>query len=88
MTVDEKIVYVLGVESFAAYEQNVYEKYQEMAESEITIKLNSLMSDVIYLQILKQWAAKCSCRFFGFREIQIRLKSGRQWKVQSPVFPR
>ncbi|MBW2652679.1 MAG: hypothetical protein JRC57_06305 [Deltaproteobacteria bacterium] len=88
MTVNRVIISVLGTEDFAEYEQNVYEKYQEMAEHEIIAKLNSLLSNVAFLKILKQWGAQCACRFLEYREITIRLKSGRQWKILSPVFLR
>jgi len=88
VTVNRVIISVLGTEDFAEYEQNVYEKYQEMAEHEIIAKLNSLLSNVAFLKILKQWGAQCACRFLEYREITIRLKSGRQWKILSPVFLR
>ena len=88
MTVDSAITSVLGTESFVEYEQNVYEKYQEMAEREILAKLKKLLSDILFLKILKQWSAQCACRFLEYREITIRLKSGRQWKILSPVFLR
>ena len=88
MTVNTAIISVLGTENFAEYEQNVYEKYQEMAECEIIAKLNSLLSNAVFLKILKQWGAQCACRFLEYREITIRLKSGRQWEVLSPVFLR
>ena len=88
MTVNTAIISVLGTENFAEYEQNVYEKYQEMAEREIIVKLNSLLSNAVFLKILKQWGAQCACRFLEYREITIRLKSGRQWGVLSPVFLR
>jgi len=88
VTVDGAITSVLGTEDFAKYEQNVYEKYQEMAEHEIIDKLNSLLSNIVFLKILKQWGSRCACRFLEYREITIRLKSGRQWKVLSPVFLR
>jgi len=88
MTVDTAITSVLGTENFTKYEQNVYEKYQEMAEREIISKLNDLLSNLAFLMILKQWGSKCACRFIGYREIMIRLKSGKQYKVLSPVFLR
>jgi len=88
VTVDDTITSILGAENFAEYEQNVYEKYQEMAEREIVARLNSVLSNVDLLKILKQWGAQCACRFLGYREITIRLKSGQQWKIQSPVFLR
>ncbi len=88
MTVDSVITSVLGTADFTEYEQNVYEKYQEMAEREIIDKLNSLLSNIVFLKILKPWGAECACRFLEYREITIRLKSGRQWKVMSPVFLR
>jgi hypothetical protein len=46
------------------------------------------MSKGVFLWILKRWSARCGCRFFEYREISIRLKSGRQWTVSSPVFLR
>lgn len=88
MTVDGVISLFLGTEDFADYEQNVYGKYQEMAECEIIAKLNLFLSSVVFLNILKQWGRQCACRFFEYRKINIRLKSGRQWQVQSPVFLR
>jgi len=88
VTVDGTITSVLGTENFAEYEQNVYEKYQEMAEREIIAKLNSLLSNIVFLKILKQWGVQCACCFLEYREITIRLKSGRQWKILSPVFLR
>ena len=88
MTVNSAITSVLDTEDFAEYEQNVYEKYQEMAERQIIAKLNAILSNIFFLKILKQWSAQCACRFLEYREITIRLKSGRQWKVLSPVFLR
>ena len=88
MTINSVITSVLGTEDFAEYEQNVYKQYQEMAELEIIAKLNSLLYNMLFLKILKQWSAQCACRFLKYREITIRLKSGRQWKVLSPVFLR
>ena len=88
MTVEDAITSDFGTDNFAEFEQNVYEKYQEMAELEIIAKLNPLLSNIIFLTILKQWGVKCACRFLGYREITIRLKSGRRWKVLSPVFHR
>ncbi|MCK5233024.1 MAG: hypothetical protein KAR13_22315 [Desulfobulbaceae bacterium] len=88
MTVEDAIISNFGTDNFAEFEQNVYEKYQEMAELEIIAKLNPLLSNIIFLTILKQWGVKCACRFLGYREITIRLKSGRRWKVLSPAFHR
>lgn len=75
-------------DDFAQYEQDIYEKYQEMAEREIIAQLNEFLLSVTLLSLLKQWGAQCACRFKGYREITIRLKSGRQWKIFSPVFYR
>ena len=86
MTVDSVITSVLGVEDFAEYEKNVYGKYQEMAEREIITKTNALLSNIVFLKILKQWGSQCACGFLEYREITIRLKSGQRWKVLSPVF--
>lgn len=88
MTVSNVIISVFDTESFSEYEQNVYEKYQEMAERKIIAKLNTLLASFTFLEILKQWGAQCAYRFLGYREITIRLKSGREWKVMSPVFLR
>ena len=88
MTVDETITSVLGTENFAEYEQDVYEKYQEMAELEIIDKLNTLLGNIVFLQILKQWGTQCACSYQEYRKITIRLKSGRTWKIMSPVFLR
>ncbi len=88
MTVDDAITTTFGAENFAAYEQNVYEKYQEIAEHEITARLNSILSNVAFFEILKRWSTQCACRFLEYREITVRLKSGRRWKIRSPVFLR
>jgi ribosomal protein L31E len=88
VTVDGAITSFLGTANFAEYEQNVYEKYQEMAEYEIIAKLNLLLASVVFLEILKRWASQCGCRYLEYREITVRLKSGRPLKVQSPVFLR
>ena len=76
MTANRIIAAVLGDDDFAQYEQNIYEKYQEMAERELIDKLNELLSSLTYLTLLKQWSAQCACRFIGYRKITIRLKSG------------
>lgn len=88
MTVDHVITSVLGTENFAQYEQDTYEKYQKMAEREIIANLNELLSKLTFLTLLKQWGTQCACRFYGYREITIRLKSGKLWKILSPVFLR
>jgi len=88
MTVESVIASVFGTEDFAQYEQNIYEKYQEMAEREIIAKLNELLSNIAFLMILKRWSTRCACRFIEYREILVRLKSGQRWKVLSPVFLR
>ncbi len=88
MNIDEIVSSVLGMGSFADYEQSTYEKYQEMAEREIIEKLNALLSNPVFLLLLKQWGARCACSFQGYRPITIQLKSGRRWDVLSPVFLR
>ena len=88
MTIDQTISSIFGTPDFAQYEQDVYEKYQEIAEKEIAVQLNDLLSNLIFLTILKQWAAQHACRFIGYREITVRLKSGKQSKVLSPAFLR
>jgi len=88
MTANRIIAAVLGDDDFAQYEQNIYEKYQEMAERELIDKLNELLSSLTYLTLLKQWSAQCACRFIGYREITIRLKSGRSYNINSPTFLR
>ncbi len=88
MTVDSVITSVFDTEDFSQYEQKIYEKYQEIAEHEIIIKLNELLSNPLFLLLLKQWSGQCACRFLGYREITVRLKSGKRWKILSPVFLR
>jgi hypothetical protein len=88
VTADGAIISFFGTAHFAEYEQNVYEKYQEMAENEIIAKLNSLLASVVFLKILKHWAAQCGRRYLENRPITVRLKSGRPLKIQSPVFLR
>ncbi len=86
--VDDVISLYLGTDNLADYEQEIYSKYQEMAEREIIARLNELLGDVFFWSMLKQWAGQCACRFLEYREINIRLKSGHLWKVYSPVFLR
>ena len=88
MTVESVITSVLGTEDVARYEQNLYEKYQDMAEREMIAQLNELLSNGPFLMLLKQWSARCACRFLEYRDITVRLKSGQPWKVLSPVFLR
>ena len=77
---------MLKTDSFADYERSVYDSYQEKAEQEIAHTLNALLSSVASFKVLKEWSAKCGFKFHGFREIYIRLKSGRKWEIHSPVF--
>ena len=88
MTVDNIITSVLGTDDFSQYEQTIYEKHQEIAEREIITQLNTLLTNPCFLMLLKQWGAGCACRFLGYREITIRMKSGQSWKVNSPIFLR
>jgi hypothetical protein len=86
MAVADAINEVLGTDSFADYERRIYDNYQEEAERDIVNTLNALLSSEAFLLVLKAWGAKCACKFHGFRDIFIRLKSGRKCKVHSPVF--
>ena len=88
MALDKAIISVFGTVDFAQYEQDVYEEHQEMAEREIIAKLNELLSNPLFLALLRQWSVQCACRFFEYREITVRLKSAKPWKVFSPVFLR
>ena len=88
MTLDKTIISVFGTVDFAQYEQDVYAEHQEMAEREIITKLNELLSNAFFLTLLRQWGVQCACRFVEYREITVRLKSGKPWKVLSPVFLR
>ena len=65
----------------------MYERHQEMAEREIIAKLNELLSNALFLMLLKHWGAQSACRFLEYREITVRLKSGKQWQVLSSGFP-
>jgi hypothetical protein len=86
MAMADSINKVLGTESFADYEQSVYDSYQEKAELDIVNKLNALLSSVAFLQVLKNWGVNCACKYNGYKDISIRLKSGRKWKIHSPLF--
>jgi hypothetical protein len=88
MTVDSIIRSVFDTEDFTQYEQDVYAKHQEIAEREIIAKLNEILSNALFLTLLKQWGAQSACRFLGYREITVRLKAGKRWQVLSPVFLR
>ena len=86
MSVVDAITSILGTDCFADYDRSVYETYQQKAEQEIAEMVNLLLSSLPFLLVLKQWAAKTACRFHGFRDITIRLQSGRTTTVRSPVF--
>ena len=88
MTANRIINSVFSVDDFAKYEQEVYEKYQEIAEREIIDKINELLLNNLFLEMLKCWGGQCAYRFLEYREITIRLKSGQSWKINSPVFYR
>lgn len=86
MAVADLINEHLETDTFANYEHEVYSRYQERAELEIVEKLNGLLANPAFITILKLWAAKCACKFDGYRDIKIRLKSGKRWEVSSPIF--
>jgi len=86
MALDQLITPIFGSKSFAQLEHDTYEKYQQQAETEIIDKLQQALDNPHFLNILKHFASKSGCRFLGYREINIRLKSGAQWKVRSPMF--
>lgn len=88
MTVVNIINSTFGTDDFSQYEQTVYEKHQKIAEQEIITQLNTLLSSTCFLTLLKQWGAGCACRFLGYRDIKVRMKSGQSWQVHSPVFLR
>lgn len=86
MAVADAVIEILGTDNFADYERSVYDGYQEKAEHEIINTLNALLSSMAFLIVLKAWGARCGCKFHGYRDVSIRLKSGRRWKIHSPVF--
>ena len=80
MTVESVITSVLGAEDFARYEQNLYEKYQDRAEREMIAQLNELLSNGPFLMLLKQWSARCACRFLEPRKI-LGTQNGRYYTL-------
>ena len=40
------------------------------------------------MSILRQWGAQNACKYERHKEVKIRLKSGKQWIVLSPIFCR
>jgi len=75
-----------GTDNFIDYEQGVYDRYQKRAEDEIIAALDTVLSSMQFFQGLKVWGGKCALRFHGYRSISIRLKSGHEYSVRSPVF--
>jgi len=73
MTVDSIIKSAFNTEDFAQYKQDGYAKHQEMVEREIIAKLNQLLSNALFLMLLKHWGAQSACRFLEYREITVRL---------------
>lgn len=63
MAVADAVIEILGTDNFADYEQSVYDDYQEKAEQEIINTLNSLLSSMAFLTVLKAWGARCGCKF-------------------------
>ena len=59
-----------------------------MAEESIISKVQNLLQLASLLEALKLYAAKRAHRFIGYRKITIRLKSGKSWKISSPVCKR
>lgn len=88
MTLDQTIESVLGSESFPQFEQDTYERYQKQAEDEIADKLQQLLNTVLFFDALKLSVGRLGYRFLGYRTIKIRLKSGEQREISSPVFQR
>lgn len=86
MAVVKIITDVFGTDNFADYEQRVYDSYQKRAEDEIITALDTVLSSMLFLQGLKALCGKCALRFHGYRSICIRLKSGHEYSVRSPVF--
>jgi len=88
MDLNQEMVSVFGGANFAQCEQETYAKYQEMAEEDIIVKLQTFLNSASLLEILKRCAAKYACRFIEYRTITIRLKSGKPREITSPVFLR
>ncbi len=86
MAVANAITEVFGTDNFTDYEQRVYDRYQRQAENEIVTALETVLTSLVFLQGLKAWCGKCAFRFHGYRSISIRLKSGHEYNVRSPVF--
>jgi len=86
MAVVETITDVFGTDNFADYEQCVYDRYQKRAEDEIIAALDTVLSSMQFLRGLKALCGKCALKFHGYRSISIRLKSGHEYNVRSPVF--
>ncbi|WP_457554005.1 hypothetical protein [Desulfobacula sp.] len=53
MAVADAIIEQLGTDSFADYEQSIYDSYQEKAEREIVNTLNDLLSSEALFNLLK-----------------------------------
>jgi len=88
MALNEEMVSVFGTDNFAHLEQQEYAKYQAMADKSIIAKLQKFLNLASILKCLKGSRAKSAYRFKEYRNITIRLKSGKSYKISSPVFIR
>jgi len=88
MTLAQEMASSFGTDNFAQFEQEEYARHQDMAEEAIIANVRIFLNSASLLTILKRCAAKSAYRFVGYRNITIRLKSGKPRDIASPVFLR
>jgi len=79
---------ILGTDDFGEFEREVLEKHIVAAEEEIISKIQEVLRNVEFMNLLRCFGQRVACRFIGWRTVKIRLSSGRRYEVVSPVFLR
>lgn len=74
------------VNDYSKYENELYKKYQQMADNKLKSDIQELLSSPFFLEVLKRAAGKSGFKFKECRDIKITLGSGQRIKIKSPVF--
>lgn len=75
-----------AVVDFAAFEADAYRKGNLVVDGEIISKLQLILSNPEFLDVLRAHARQCAMRYEGMRTVNIRLPSGNRYPVSSPLF--
>ena len=84
----DEIRSIIGTDDFAEFEREIIEEHIMTAEEKIISKIQEVLRNAVFMNLLRGVGQCVACRFIGWRKIKIRLSSGRRYEVQSPVFLR